>query len=69
MEFPHDGRTVQTIAAPFKLSKTPTRLDRPPPTVGGHTDEILKEFGFRVDEVTALRAQGAFGKTADRKSA
>jgi len=69
LEFPHDGRMVQTVSSPFKLSKTPTRLDRPPPKVGGDTEEILSDLGFRPDEVATLRAQGAFGKTPARKSA
>jgi crotonobetainyl-CoA:carnitine CoA-transferase CaiB-like acyl-CoA transferase len=69
MTFPHDGKTVQTVATPFKLSKTPTKLNRPPPTVGGDAEQILSDFGFRADEVSALGAQGAFGKQAALKSA
>jgi crotonobetainyl-CoA:carnitine CoA-transferase CaiB-like acyl-CoA transferase len=69
VEFSVDGRTVQSVATPFKLSETPTRVDRPPPTVGGDSEAILKDFGFRADEITTFRAQGAFGSTPARKSA
>jgi crotonobetainyl-CoA:carnitine CoA-transferase CaiB-like acyl-CoA transferase len=69
IEMPVDGRMVQTIAAPFKLSETPTKFQRPPPKVGGDTDDILHDLGFRPDEVSALRSQGAFGGGTARKSA
>jgi alpha-methylacyl-CoA racemase len=32
---------------------------RPTPESGEHTDEVLAEFGFSVDEVAALRAARA----------
>ncbi|MDE2417345.1 MAG: hypothetical protein KGN32_06020 [Burkholderiales bacterium] len=32
-----------------------------PPTLGSHTDEMLRALGFGVDEVQALRAQKTVG--------
>ncbi len=51
------GGVTQPAPAP-RFSRTPTRLDRPPPPPGGHTDEVLGERGFRPDEIAALRDAG-----------
>jgi crotonobetainyl-CoA:carnitine CoA-transferase CaiB-like acyl-CoA transferase len=34
---------------------------RPPPRLGEHTDEVLREAGFTAEEVAALRAKGVAG--------
>lgn len=52
-----DG-VVQAAPAP-RFSRTPGALDRPPDPPGRHTDEVLVERGFTIDEVAALRASGA----------
>jgi alpha-methylacyl-CoA racemase len=49
---------VQPAPAP-RFSRTPAALDRPPASPGQHTDEVLADWGFSSDEVTALRAAGA----------
>jgi crotonobetainyl-CoA:carnitine CoA-transferase CaiB-like acyl-CoA transferase len=38
------GGAVQLVASPIKMSLTPPRTDLPPPTLGQHTDEVLKTF-------------------------
>ncbi|MEM7403880.1 MAG: CoA transferase [Pseudomonadota bacterium] len=43
----------------FKLDRDGPGVDREPPTVGQHTDEILSEAGFAETEVADLRASGA----------
>lgn len=44
-DHPVAGRIRQPRAA-ARFEKTPTRLDRPAPTHGQHTEEILRELGF-----------------------
>ena len=47
---------IPMIGSPLNLSESPRRLDRAPPTLGQHSDEIAREFGF---EPEALHAAGA----------
>jgi crotonobetainyl-CoA:carnitine CoA-transferase CaiB-like acyl-CoA transferase len=63
VEFEMDGKQVKAVASPFALEGTPTRVDRPPPRLGAHTEEILVELGFPAGDIAALRDQGAFGST------
>lgn len=58
MEHPKAGRIKQT-GVPLKLSETPGRIVMPPPLLGQHCDEILRELGYSADEITALRDHGA----------
>lgn len=44
-DHPTLGR-VETLGAPVKLSATPARVTRAAPTLGQHTDEILRELGL-----------------------
>lgn len=39
-----DGNEVSMIGSPIKLSDTATVLRRPPPKLGEHTEEVLREF-------------------------
>jgi crotonobetainyl-CoA:carnitine CoA-transferase CaiB-like acyl-CoA transferase len=41
-----------------KLSRTPATVKTPTPELGQHTDEILKELGYRESDVTGLRQRG-----------
>lgn len=38
-----DGQAMQTISSPMRLSRTPPIYRRPPPKLGEHTTEVLKE--------------------------
>ena len=66
VRFDMDGRQVKAVASPFALEGTPARVERPPPGLGAHTDEILADLGFSTGEVAILRDQGAFGTAGVR---
>jgi len=51
--------TVRLAGTPLKLSRTPAAIDRPPPLLGEHTDEVLGGLlGLGPDRIAALRADG-----------
>jgi crotonobetainyl-CoA:carnitine CoA-transferase CaiB-like acyl-CoA transferase len=45
VEHPELGRTVRYPGPPFRLTRTPWRIVRRPPTVGEHTAEVLAGLG------------------------
>jgi alpha-methylacyl-CoA racemase len=47
----------QPAPAP-RFAATPATLDRPPPSPGEHTDQLLAEAGYAPGEAAALRAAG-----------
>jgi crotonobetainyl-CoA:carnitine CoA-transferase CaiB-like acyl-CoA transferase len=59
VEHPTAGR-YQTVGSPLRLSDTPVRAAGPAPTLGEHTDAVLREvLGYDRDRIAALRAGGA----------
>jgi crotonobetainyl-CoA:carnitine CoA-transferase CaiB-like acyl-CoA transferase len=50
------GGEVELIGNPVKFSQTPVDYRHPPPKVGEHTDEVLKELlGLGEEEIAKLR--------------
>ena len=52
-----ENRKIRLVGQPVTLSRTPSRMAARPPEVGEQTDEILGEFGFSADEISALRKE------------
>jgi crotonobetainyl-CoA:carnitine CoA-transferase CaiB-like acyl-CoA transferase len=49
---------LRLVASPMKLSATPVQYRRPPPLLGEHTEEVLREMGWTDAELGTLRGQG-----------
>ena len=57
---PHDtAGTMKLVASPIRMSATPTEIRMAPPTLGQHTNEILREY-LKLDNkaIQALHKQG-----------
>ena len=53
-DHPTLGR-IKTLGTPVKLSDTPLTPGRPAPMLGQHTDEVLREVGFTIEDIAKLR--------------
>jgi crotonobetainyl-CoA:carnitine CoA-transferase CaiB-like acyl-CoA transferase len=58
VDHPSEGR-LRLPGIPTRFSATPGAIRRPPPRLGEHSVEILREAGLTDDEVGALLASGA----------
>lgn len=60
IELPHSiDNKVTLLNSPIKIPTSPTKTHKAPPTLGEHTEEILKEkIGLDQDTVARLRNEG-----------
>jgi formyl-CoA transferase len=59
LDHPQRGKWFN-VGMPIKLSDSPAKIDRSP-TLGEHTEEILKEvLGYEDAKISSLKAAGAF---------
>lgn len=55
MDFPGAAKPVPVLQEPVKLSRTPLTIRRRAPTLGEHTDQILRELGYEPAVIQKLR--------------
>jgi succinate---hydroxymethylglutarate CoA-transferase len=57
VEHPACGR-IELVNTPVKFSDSKPGVRSPPPTLGQHTDDILKDLGMTESDVKSLREEG-----------
>jgi crotonobetainyl-CoA:carnitine CoA-transferase CaiB-like acyl-CoA transferase len=56
---PFEDSDIMTINSPIWIGGTTKKKPRLPPSVGQHSDEVLRDAGFDDAAIAALRASGA----------
>ena len=49
---------LKVIRTPLGFSETPPSIRRPPPLVGDHNQEILRELGYDDDAIATMEEEG-----------
>jgi crotonobetainyl-CoA:carnitine CoA-transferase CaiB-like acyl-CoA transferase len=57
MDHPFSQAPISLVANPIKMSATPPAYRHAPPTLGQHSEDVLKEFGLSTEEIAALRGK------------
>lgn len=55
MDIPGLEKSADLIGSPMKFSKTEVNYRMPPPVLGEHTDDVLREAGFSENEIAELK--------------
>ncbi|MEO6625603.1 MAG: CoA transferase, partial [Burkholderiaceae bacterium] len=53
------GSVAKMVSQPVTLTRTPAKVVAAAPQWGEHTEEILREVGYRPEQIQDLRAQAA----------
>jgi crotonobetainyl-CoA:carnitine CoA-transferase CaiB-like acyl-CoA transferase len=57
VEHPTAGR-VKMPGSPMHFSRSPVRIDRYPPNLGEHTEEVLRKYNYTDSDIVHLRETG-----------
>ena len=49
------GGALRLVGQPISLTRTPSEIAAPPPALGQHSEEVLREFGFEAAEIEKLQ--------------
>lgn len=55
-------KEIPSVVSPFQYSDVNINEGTPPPRLGEHTNDILKELGFDAKQIDDLHQSGAFGE-------
>jgi crotonobetainyl-CoA:carnitine CoA-transferase CaiB-like acyl-CoA transferase len=51
----HERGDIELVGQPIIMSRTPSRIRTPPPSMGEHTEEVLRELGYDDEGIAKLR--------------
>jgi crotonobetainyl-CoA:carnitine CoA-transferase CaiB-like acyl-CoA transferase len=54
VEYPKHGKTLKVHGSPWQFSETPAKVGIAP-ELGQHNDEVLKEIGYRAEDIAGFR--------------
>lgn len=64
IEHPELG-TIPVIEHPLKFANADSGFESPPPKLGEHNREVLRELGYSTAEIDEMEAAGVFGEPDD----
>ena len=58
---------IKMVGVPTKLEKTPGEPRIPPPLLGQHTEEILVQLGYSLEDISGLWKMGVIRASPPKK--